>query len=60
MVLTQLHDQMVKKRISTVELAEKTIMSIRSIENAKKGKGASLGTCKRIAAGMKMKLEELI
>ena len=60
MVLTKLHKQMIEKQVSAVELADKTIMSVRSIDNAKKGRGVSLGTCKRIAAGMKMKLEDLI
>ena len=60
MVLSQLGAKMQKRNISNVELAAKTMMSSRSIENAKKGKGISINTGRRIAAGMKMKLEELV
>jgi transcriptional regulator with XRE-family HTH domain len=60
MVLTRLKENMEDRQVSTVELADKAIMSVRSIENAMRKKGASLGTCKRIAKGLGMKLDDLV
>lgn len=60
MVLTKLQQIMEVRGITAEELAVKTLMSHRSIENAKKGKGVLMNTGKRIAMGLKMKLEELI
>ena len=60
MVLTQLEKVMGERKISAEELAAKTLMSVRSVENAKKGKGVSLNTGKRISHGLKMKLDELL
>lgn len=60
MVLSKLEKIMADRGITSAELAVKTIMSVRSVENAKKRRGVSLMTGKRIASGLKLNLEELI
>ena len=60
MVLTKLQQIMSEREITIEELAAQTMMSSRSIFNAKRGRGVSLNTGKRIAKGLKMKLEHLI
>jgi hypothetical protein len=45
--------------MSDEQLAVKTMLTVRSIQNAKKGRGVSLNTSKRIAKGLKLTLKEL-
>jgi transcriptional regulator with XRE-family HTH domain len=59
MVLTKLKDVMAEQNMTIEELAAKCMMSARSIIKAKKERGVSLNTCKRIAKGLNMKLEQL-
>jgi transcriptional regulator with XRE-family HTH domain len=60
MVLTRLAETLKLKSITAEELAAKSLMSVRSVENAKRGRGVSLTTSKRIALSLKMQLEDLI
>lgn len=60
MVLKKLQETMDQKDVTVAELAAKTMMSTRTIDNAKRGRGVSLNTGKRIAIGLKMKLEDLV
>jgi len=60
MVLTKLGQIMEDRGMTVEELAVKAMMSSRSIMNAKKGKGVSRNTCKRIAKAFKIDLGQLI
>lgn len=60
MVLTKLEEAMSMRNISDAWLAEKTLLSTRTVEKARKGRGVSLSTGKRIAKVFKIKLEDLI
>jgi DNA-binding Xre family transcriptional regulator len=60
MVLTKLKKIMDDKDLSSEALAVITLLSARSIDKARAGKGISLNTGKRIAKGLKMKPEELV
>lgn len=60
MVLNKLQEAMQSRELTVAELAAKTMMSTRTIENAKSKKGVSLNTGKRIALSLKMKLEDLV
>ena len=60
MVLSKLQNVMSEKNISPEHLANAAGVSVRTIENARRGKGVSLNTGKHIAKGIKIKLEELV
>jgi len=52
---------MAAKEMKVEELAVKVLMSARTVEKARQAKiGLPLNTCKRIASGLKMKLEDLV
>lgn len=59
MVLTKLEQVMKDREMTVEELAVKTMLSAKSILTAKKGRGVSLNTGKRIAKGLKLNLEAL-
>lgn len=59
MVLTKLKEVLNERNISFAHIADKAIMSVRSVENAATS-GASKGTCLRIANVLKMPLDKLI
>ena len=59
MVLTKLDNIMCDLNMRDEELAAKTFLTVRSIQNAKKGRGVCLNTGKRIAKGLNIKLEQL-
>jgi transcriptional regulator with XRE-family HTH domain len=59
MVLTKLTEILKNREMSDEQLAVKTMLTVRSIQNAKKGRGVSLNTSKRIAKGLKLTLKEL-
>lgn len=60
LVLTKLEEAMATRNISDAWLAEKALLSTRTVEKARKGRGISLSTGKRIAKVVKVKLEDLI
>ena len=59
MVLTKLQEIMTQLNMTDEQLAVKTMMTSRSIQNAKKGRGVSLNSAKRIAKALKMDLNKL-
>ena len=60
MILTKLQKTMDDRQLTVEELAAKSLMSARSILNAKRGRGVALNTAKRLAICLRMKLEDLI
>jgi transcriptional regulator with XRE-family HTH domain len=60
MVLTKLPEILKNREMSDEQLAVKTMLTVRSIQNAKKGRGVSLNTSKRIAKGLKLTLDQLV
>jgi transcriptional regulator with XRE-family HTH domain len=60
MVLTKLTEILKNREMSDEQLAVKTMLTVRSIQNAKKGRGVSLNTSKRIAKGLKLTLDQLV
>ena len=56
MVLTKLQGVLEDRNMTIAELAVKTMLSVSAIQNAKKGRGVSLATAKRIAQSLKMDL----
>ena len=59
MVLKNLTEVMSDRNITVEELAVHTMMSARSITNARRSKGVCLNTGKRIAKALKINLSEL-
>jgi transcriptional regulator with XRE-family HTH domain len=60
MVLTKLQQIMTERNMTDEQLAAKTMMTSRSIQNAKRGRGVCLNTGKRIAKGLKLDLSQLL
>ena len=59
-MLTKLTEILKNREMSDEQLAVKTMLTVRSIQNAKKGRGVSLNTSKRIAKGLKLTLDQLV
>jgi len=51
---------MTERNMTDEQLAAKTMMTSRSIQNAKRGRGVCLNTGKRIAKGLKLDLSQLL
>jgi predicted transcriptional regulator len=59
MVLTKLTEILENRGMAIEELAAKTLLSAKTIYNAKKGRGVSLNTGKRIAKTLRLDLSQL-
>jgi DNA-binding Xre family transcriptional regulator len=59
MVLTKLDYIMCERNMRDEELAAKTFLTVRSIQNAKKKRGVCLNTAKRIAKALKLSVDQL-
>ena len=60
MVISKLQEIRKANSVSIEELAVKTLLTSRTIENMERGKGTTLNNAKRVAKALGVKLEEII
>lgn len=60
MVLKRLKQAREASGMTAEEVASKALVSTKTVYNAERGRGCTLSTGKRLAAALKVKLEDLI